>query len=346
MNSTRKLSGFWTRTMVAGIFIMTLFPIGWVHGATLDDTVNPTVSITSPAAGGATYSTNQSTVTIEGIASDDNAIKEIVWENDQGGAGFTDASTNWLGGEWNWKADSIPLVVGTNTITVTAQDAVGNTGSDFLVVNRTATPTTTLPDDVRGIELDRTKVKLNIFADTPGDDHVSIVSYLKINAGEDFVKSLMDLDVTAILKLRDPDAPNSLIEIFRETIGAFTIDSKIYSKYRYTSGPSGIRELTIAKNTSKNHYMYLYIEDVDFLPQIREHFRSIATGSGNPNDKNDFPNNYAAWLAGVNSLILTLQGGDLIAWEGEISFIGDNAEKELFTGADGVPAREQYLFNR
>ena len=274
MNAKRNFSGFWRSLAFSGICVLALLPLSMAEGADLTDNVNPVVSITSPAAGGSTFATNLSTITLEGIASDDNAIKEIVWENDKGGAGFTEASTNWLGGEWDWKATGIPLVIGENTITVTAQDAVGNTGSDLLVVNRADIPPPTMPDDVRGIELDKTKVKLNIFFDSPGDDHVSIVSYLKINPGEDFVKSLMDLDVTAILKIRDPNNPDTLIEIFSQTIDAFTIDSKIYSKYRYTSGPPGIRELTIAKNTSKNHYMYLYIENVDFLPQIREFFKA------------------------------------------------------------------------
>ena len=274
MNAKRNFSGFWRSLAFSGICVLALLPLSMAEGADLTDNVNPVVSITSPAAGGSTFATNLSTITLEGIASDDNAIKEIVWENDKGGAGFTEASTNWLGGEWDWKATGIPLVIGENTITVTAQDAVGNTGSDLLVVNRADIPTPTIPDDVRGIELDKTKVKLNIFLDSPGDDHVSIVSYLKINPGEDFVKSLMDRNVTAILKIRDPNNPDTLIEIFSQTIDAFTIDSKIYSKYRYTSGPPGIRELTIAKNTSKNHYMYLYIESADFLPQIRDFFKA------------------------------------------------------------------------
>jgi len=304
-----------------------VLPISFAEGATLTDTVDPTVSITSPASGGSMYDTNQSTITLEGTVSDDNATKQIVWANDQGGAGFTDASTNWSG-QYDWQANSIPLVEGTNTITVTAQDAVGNEGSDFLVVNRTVSPPVPPPDDVRGIVLNRSKVKMDIFYDSPpdADDHASIVSFLEINPGENFIKTLMDLDVTVKLEIRDPNPPNQLIPIFTQTIDAFTIDSSKYSKYRFTTGPSGIRDLTIAKNTSTTHYMYLSIDTVDFLPQIRESIR--ATGV--------FPGDYADWLLGVDTLILTLQGGDVIAWEGEIPLTANGT----------FINREEFTFNR
>ena len=78
----------------------------------------------------------------------------------------------------------------------------------------------------------------------------------------------------------------------------------------HDSGP-GIRELTFNKSTSTRVYLYVYIESVDFLPSVREDFKT--------NDLPGFPANYTAWLKDIESFNFTVQTGD-IAWSGDIPF--------------------------
>ncbi len=63
------------------------------------------------------------------------AVSQVSWRNNRGGSGTASGTDN-------WSAANISLAQGQNTITVTAQDAVGNTGSDSLTVTYTALDTT------------------------------------------------------------------------------------------------------------------------------------------------------------------------------------------------------------
>ena len=103
------------------------------------DVVPPTVTITSPTSA-STYSTGTASLSIGGTADDDVGVVRVAWTNDRGGSGTcsgTDA----------WSAGGIALSEGDNVITVTAEDAAGNTGSDTLTVtytSGTSPPTVTI----------------------------------------------------------------------------------------------------------------------------------------------------------------------------------------------------------
>jgi len=90
------------------------------------DTVPPTLSITSPSTG-PSYTTSNNSVSIAGIATDDNDVTEITWANDQGGTGTVDGLTN-------WSYNNITLSVGDNVITVTARDANNNSTDATITV--------------------------------------------------------------------------------------------------------------------------------------------------------------------------------------------------------------------
>jgi hypothetical protein len=93
---------------------------------TLNDTMGPTVAITSPTFG-ATFSTSNPLLALGGSASDNVGVMQVTWANSRGGSGTATGTTSWA-------ANGIALQPGTNVLTVTAHDAVGNTSAASLTV--------------------------------------------------------------------------------------------------------------------------------------------------------------------------------------------------------------------
>jgi hypothetical protein len=330
MKTIKKILCFWLWLVLTGFIFLALPLQNSAEAAWFwDDGLPPQVIITAPAPGATSYVTTKSVIILAGTADDDTAIKEITWENDRGGAGFADATTNWLG-PWNWQTGGITLQPGNNIITITATDAADNEGTNFLLVTCNAPEPPFPPAGLKAIDLTRTKVKMDVYKEDSGYDHASIVTYLKKGSTETFVMP-MNMDVTVTMKVPNPDNPSVLIPIYTETIPAGTIPYA-YTRYRYTSGPPGIRELTFERSTSTYVYFYVSIDTVDFLANTRGYF--LATDPGN------FPGNYTTWLLGIKSLNFTVQTGN-IAWAGNIPFT---------TGRIGSVTeyshRVEYLYNR
>ena len=105
------------------------------------DPVPPTISITSPTATGA-YSTVSGTVAVSGNASDNVGVTRVTWSNAANGGGGS------AGGTATWSIATVVLVAGVNTITVTAHDAAGNTGTATLAVTYTPGGTSSLSGTV------------------------------------------------------------------------------------------------------------------------------------------------------------------------------------------------------
>jgi hypothetical protein len=93
---------------------------GWTAIKPADPTP-PTVTITNPAT--TPYAATSTPLSIVGTASDNFTgpfgVTQISWSNSLGGSGTATGTTSWSG--------SIPLVSGSNVITVTARDQAGNT---------------------------------------------------------------------------------------------------------------------------------------------------------------------------------------------------------------------------
>jgi hypothetical protein len=104
---------------------------------TFTDATAPTVAITSPTSG-STYSTSNSSLALGGSAADNVGVTQVTWVNSRGGSGTASGTTSWT-------ASGIVLQLGTNVLTVTAQDAVGNAGTNSLTV--TLTGTSSFTDD-------------------------------------------------------------------------------------------------------------------------------------------------------------------------------------------------------
>jgi hypothetical protein len=100
------------------------------------DTAAPTITIVGPTTA-TSYSTTSNVVTIGGSSSDNMGVTAVTWSNNRGGSGFSSGTTS-------WSVPSVSLHGGSNVITVTAQDAAGNRGTDVLTVNYAA-PDTTVP---------------------------------------------------------------------------------------------------------------------------------------------------------------------------------------------------------
>jgi hypothetical protein len=100
------------------------------------DVSAPTITILGPTTT-SSYATTASVVTMGGTSADDRGVTAVTWANDRGGSGFSSGTTS-------WSVPSVPLQGGTNVITVTAQDAAGNRGTDVLTVSYTP-PDTTAP---------------------------------------------------------------------------------------------------------------------------------------------------------------------------------------------------------
>src|SRR6185503_6970782 len=90
------------------------------------DSTRPTVAIASPTSG-TTYSYNGSSLILSGTTSDNFGVTEVRWAND---AMRLRGVASGLG---NWSA-CVPLQAGSNLIYITAIDAAGNEGVDFLTV--------------------------------------------------------------------------------------------------------------------------------------------------------------------------------------------------------------------
>jgi hypothetical protein len=90
------------------------------------DTTAPTLNITSP--GGSTVSTGLATLTFSGTASDNVGVAKVTWSTNTGSSGTASGTTTW--------SAAIPLLVGSNQVTVRAFDAAGNMAWRSVVVSR------------------------------------------------------------------------------------------------------------------------------------------------------------------------------------------------------------------
>ena len=90
------------------------------------DKVAPTVQLLSHTS--TSVATSAATITVSGTASDNVGVTFVRWTNTFGGGGTASGTASWQA--------SIPLLVGTSKITVTAFDAAGNSGSKLITIVR------------------------------------------------------------------------------------------------------------------------------------------------------------------------------------------------------------------
>ena len=98
------------------------------------DSIAPVATITAPTST-TTYTTTASTLSVSGTASDAVGVTQVAWANNRGGSGTATGTTS-------WSISGITLQSGSNIITITAQDAAGNGGTDTLTVTYNVPDTT------------------------------------------------------------------------------------------------------------------------------------------------------------------------------------------------------------
>ena len=86
----------------------------------------PSLTVVSPGA--TTISTSAASITFSGTASDNTAVASVTWSTNTGNSGTASGTTQW--------SATIPLLVGSNTITIRATDPAGNVAWRSAVVTR------------------------------------------------------------------------------------------------------------------------------------------------------------------------------------------------------------------
>ena len=135
--------------------------------ATPPDTTAPTVSFTSPA-GGATVS---GTTSVQASASDDTGVASVAFAID-GTTVATDTS-----GPWTLSVDTTKLANGAHTLTATASDAAGNSGTatePFTVQNLYDTKAPSTPSNLKLAVAGTTQAAIYW---TPSTDNVGVAGY-------------------------------------------------------------------------------------------------------------------------------------------------------------------------
>ncbi len=90
------------------------------------DRTPPAIRITAPAS--TIVATGNASITFRGTASDETGVKAVQWSTSTGEAGTGAGTTNW--------SAEIPLLVGTNLVTIRAYDPAGNAGWRAVTVVR------------------------------------------------------------------------------------------------------------------------------------------------------------------------------------------------------------------
>ena len=91
-----------------------------------NDTTPPTLAILTPVS--TSVSTSSATILVTGTASDNVGVTSVAWSTSNGDSGTATGTTNW--------SMSVPLLVGSTTITIRAYDQAGNSSWRSLVVAR------------------------------------------------------------------------------------------------------------------------------------------------------------------------------------------------------------------
>ncbi|RJQ54995.1 MAG: hypothetical protein C4530_16525 [Desulfobacteraceae bacterium] len=92
----------------------------------IEDMEAPEITILEPTQETA-YRTDRLTLTLNGTARDDVGVERVGWSTDRGESGTAE-------GTETWQIHSIPLWQGVNLVTVTGEDAAGNSGQAVLEV--------------------------------------------------------------------------------------------------------------------------------------------------------------------------------------------------------------------
>jgi hypothetical protein len=161
------------------------------------DTIAPTINIYGPVEA-PSYTTTSSVVTLGGMSSDNVGVTAVTWANSRGGTGFSSGTTK-------WSIPSVPLQSGTNVITVTAQDAANNRGTDVLTITYnapvadTTAPTVTITSPTTQSTFNVTSSSLTIGGTSADNVGVTQVSWTNDRGGSGMASGTTNWSVSGIL---------------------------------------------------------------------------------------------------------------------------------------------------
>ena len=290
------------RSIIASVFLVMLLLGSGVYAQECSDSdvTAPQVLITNPSPD-TPYETQQPSITLSGELDENCALQSVFWEVDGvAGSKVSGSTSDWLG--WLWEAANIPLKQGSQTITVVARDAAGNVGEAALEVVYTPPVQPPEPPADSAKALEQKKTKLTFYFGGPDYDdldRMSVVAYLTKDPEEVFYMPF-DKDVTTKVEIPEPGNSSIMRQIFVETIPAGTVSGT--TKYRYVKSGGGIREIVFQTSTSTQLYFYLYIENTNFLPDLRASMTATA---------------YQAYIQSIKSCTVSVQIGQDLLWRGE-----------------------------
>lgn len=123
----RGLHGFDYRPYVAGLRA--------ASAPEVVDDQRPELAVTSPDPG--LITTSRGSLTLEGFADDDLAVRSASWRDQRGQSGMIGLTYDAARNRDTWRV-TVPLAMGATRLTLTATDLKGLTDEQRLVVNRTA----------------------------------------------------------------------------------------------------------------------------------------------------------------------------------------------------------------
>lgn len=138
------------------------------------DTEAPILAITAPTLGDQILLTSQSTLSVSGTQSDNITVTQLAWSNDRGGSGAGSI------GAGTWSASGIPLLPGTNYITITASDSAGNYAKTFYRVRQNQAPSAA-PDTYNSYTNVTADLRV-IDNDSDADESPDVVRLLSVGA--------------------------------------------------------------------------------------------------------------------------------------------------------------------
>lgn len=145
------------------------------------DTTAPTVAITGPTTN-PTYATNAATLTLSGTVSDTGGgtVASVTWNNPTASSSGT---ATFGGGTWT-ATSATSLALGSQVITVTATDSVGNVSTTTLTVNRDTTiPTIAITSPTSPHIRNTTPVTVTGTASDGAGSGVSVVNWSRAEGG-------------------------------------------------------------------------------------------------------------------------------------------------------------------
>ena len=229
-----------------------------------DGVSQPSVSITSaPPA-----STTATSVNLSGTACSvaDIGLASIEWSNDVGATGTTSANTSW-DGRWNWSAQNIPLVEGTNEINVTAVDADNRLAVASVTVDQIVEPPPPPPPEPQdGNVIYDQKVKITANHD-PAIDRYNAVAYMSMPEDYDLALAC-DQPITVTVHIGDDETV-----LFTDTVPAGEASTCYSKKIRAVMGGPDLREVTIQRISPTRATAYIYAHKGTYLvsdPALRD----------------------------------------------------------------------------